>query len=89
VMSAAKAKMLGPSVAETEAALCWPALTHLNVAYNELVELPDSLPKHATKLRELYLEHNQLVVLPRPSLLKGLTNLRKVADLSFEFFCIS
>ena len=77
-MSAAKAKMLGPSVAETEAALCWPALMHLNLAYNELVELPESLPKHATKLRELYLEHNQLVVLPRQSLLSGLTNLRKV-----------
>jgi Leucine-rich repeat (LRR) protein len=74
----AKSKVAGPTAAETEAALCWPGLTALNVAYNQLTELPDSLPKHATKLVELYVEHNQLARLPQTKLLAGLTQLRKV-----------
>ena len=74
----ARKKALGPTAAEAEAALCWDGLTSLDLSHNDLLEVPASLVANATRLVELFLDHNRLARLPRSAHLRGLVHLRKV-----------
>lgn len=55
----------------------WLGLKVLNLSHNELDVMPENVIENATKLEELYLDHNFLEQLPPSHSLIQLVNLKK------------
>jgi Leucine-rich repeat (LRR) protein len=60
-----------------KADLPWMGLKVLNLSHNELEVMPENVIENATKLVELYLDHNYLEALPPPHCLIRLTQLKR------------